>query len=433
MSPMVANASTSVILNMTFNGNLTSGDTVKIGFPYFSRIRMDALELTGDGDIFDIGWWNGSLSPLGNEVLETGRIYLNGGQIRRKATTPIVDADLLLRSNEPTHVSTVAARDPPRVVEIYSTNPASGTYYTGSLIQLFVSFDWPVLVLGAPILTLDVGRQVANATYQAGNKTDTLEFWYLVRAGHYSQNLSCYDSRSLSVPNGGILLLEGDMPTIPANLTLPPSRINLAREGSVPQPLAIDGMSTGTIIRVFPLAPNGTYGVGDIIDIAIEFSNPVIVAGVPTLTLDARYNRSAYYTQGDFIQTIDVLVSGSSAVMGGEFALSYNGETTDCIQWNLTSGAENGLYERVMALESMEGLDILVSGMEKANGYRFTITFTGGLPEALIPVNSAPLCLGGEDIIAEIPASSQATFRYVPFLSYDLFMKINLIYVFMTF
>ena len=73
----------------------------------------------------------------------------------------------------------------------------SGAYGPGSSMRIAVEFDEAVFVAGTPRLALDT-MPPANATYSAGNGSDTLEFLYVVRDGDAADPLGYAGRTALS-------------------------------------------------------------------------------------------------------------------------------------------------------------------------------------------------------------------------------------------
>lgn len=79
----------------------------------------------------------------------------------------------------------------------------NGSYTTGEVIDIEVTFSKAVVVTGAPQLTLNVGSSYA-VDYFSGSGTATLTFRYTVQSGHTSADLD-YASTSALALNGGTI------------------------------------------------------------------------------------------------------------------------------------------------------------------------------------------------------------------------------------
>src|SRR5439155_452815 len=89
---------------------------------------------------------------------------------------------------------------PPTVSNITSAT-ADGTYTTGTLIPVTVTFSELVTVTGTPQLALNSG---GTASYSSGTGTSTLTFNYTVAAGNASADLDYTATTSLGL-NGGTI------------------------------------------------------------------------------------------------------------------------------------------------------------------------------------------------------------------------------------
>jgi len=105
----------------------------------------------------------------------------------------------------------------PTVSSVTSASP-DGTYGTGSVISVTLTFSEPVNVTGTPRLTLETGTTDAVADYTSGSGTDTLTFGFTVAADHTTADLDYVSADALALNGGTIKNLAGD---VDANLTLP--------------------------------------------------------------------------------------------------------------------------------------------------------------------------------------------------------------------
>src|SRR4029079_10723532 len=94
---------------------------------------------------------------------------------------------------------------------------ANGTYPSGTVIPVTVTFSEVVNVTGTPRLTLSTGSPSTTAVnYTSGSGTNALTFNYTVAAGNTSSDLD-YASTSALALNGGTIQ---DAATNNATLTL---------------------------------------------------------------------------------------------------------------------------------------------------------------------------------------------------------------------
>jgi len=143
--------------------------------------------------------------------------------------TPIADAaviidvaankatDAALNPNTPATLL-INANVPPKVTSITSTL-ADGSYGTGTLIPITVTFSEPVVVSGLPTITLNSGGTATYRTTNGGSGTPTLIFDYTVVAPQTSADLD-YTGASIVVP-AGASITDAVVTTSAAILTLP--------------------------------------------------------------------------------------------------------------------------------------------------------------------------------------------------------------------
>jgi hypothetical protein len=91
----------------------------------------------------------------------------------------------------------------PTVTNVTSTS-ANGTYSTGAVIPVTITFSQAVTVTGIPQLTLETGATDRVVNYTSGSGTTTLTFNYLVQAGDSSADLDYVSSTALGL-NGGTI------------------------------------------------------------------------------------------------------------------------------------------------------------------------------------------------------------------------------------
>ncbi|MFV0594025.1 MAG: Calx-beta domain-containing protein, partial [Draconibacterium sp.] len=97
-----------------------------------------------------------------------------------------------------------------------SSTTANGTYKTGDIISVTVTFSKTVTVSGTPQLQLETGTTDQNAAYVSGSGTTVLTFSYTVQAGDETADLD-YTTTSALMLNGGSI---NDQFGTAANLTL---------------------------------------------------------------------------------------------------------------------------------------------------------------------------------------------------------------------
>ncbi|EQC37100.1 hypothetical protein SDRG_05327 [Saprolegnia diclina VS20] len=238
------------------------------------------------------------------------------GAIWRAASTPTTAASLTLPLPGGGHsirrVPITIRNTAPIVTNIVAAN-ASGTYYSGDVLVVRVSFSLPVVVTGAPSLWLVVQPNgvVGDAVYVGGSGTTTLLFRYVVSTEDAGA-VSLWDDRiartgvdftwALRLNDGSIKRLA-TIPTTPAIVACPapgtPGSLDLNSQ-------LVLVSSPPRVLAVTTSKPDGTYDVGENIDLSVRFSLPVAVTGYPQLVLNTNSygTATALYTGGSGSATL---------------------------------------------------------------------------------------------------------------------------------
>ena len=186
----------------------------------------------------------------------------------------------------------------PRIESVSSPN-ANGTYGTGSVINVMVAFDKPVLVTGSPRIGLDVVPGGRYATYEpGGGDSRTLVFSYIVLPGDLAGDLEYGGTTALDPGSGTIRDAAGNY----ANLTLPEP----GSAGSLGHSSDLEINATAPahpdeptrVLQVFSTNASGTYIVGSAVNITVALNRAVNVTGMPLLALSTDPPRSAEYAGG---------------------------------------------------------------------------------------------------------------------------------------
>ena len=222
-------------------------------------------------------------------------LSLSGGTIKDQAnssdavlTLPAPGAPGSLGANKNIVIDAVST-----AVFVVTSPTANGTYGIGAVISVAVTFDEDVVVTGTPQIALNSG---GIATYASGSGTATLTFTYTVAAGQNSADLD-YTSTTALTLNGGTIVEETG--GLSANLTLPAP--GAAGSLGANKNIVIDTVEASVTTVSSPNA-NATYAFGSVIDITVQFSQPVTVTGTPQLALDT--GASAAYISGSGTATL---------------------------------------------------------------------------------------------------------------------------------
>ncbi|RLN25864.1 hypothetical protein BBJ28_00000847 [Nothophytophthora sp. Chile5] len=253
------------------------------------------------------------------DYLDSGSLSLNGEgwSVKRKSTRPIVDAILTLpvpKSTNSLSGNRLIAIKPtqPRVLSVSSSTP-DGVYYPGDTILVDVVFSLPVVVFGSPVLLLATGDEGTQAFLTSGNESSTLTFQYDVKEGDLSAHLEVVDDRhgngqvyfvmSLKLAGSSEIKRVSTNPYTSAILALPAP--GLAGSLSINKNLVVDSTPPAVLGIRSPVL-DGTYDVGETIDILVKFSRRVVVIGTPELILNvpALATRTAVYIDGSETDTL---------------------------------------------------------------------------------------------------------------------------------
>src|SRR6184192_3323479 len=234
-------------------------------------------------------------------------------------------------------------------VSSVSSSTANGSYTTGSVIAVTITFSENVTVTGTPQLTLNTTPTARTANYASGSGTSTLTFNYTVQAGDTAADLD-YSATTALALNGGTIQ---DAATNNATLTL--ATPGAANSLGANKNIVID-TTAPTVSSVTSTLANGSYTVGQVVPITINFSEPVVVTGTPTLTLNTTPTaRTASYSSGsgttalvfnytvaatDTSADLDYAATTSLALAGGTI---QDAATNNATLTLATPGAANSL------------------------------------------------------------------------------------------
>ncbi|KAG1692775.1 hypothetical protein DVH05_024390 [Phytophthora capsici] len=248
------------------------------------------------------------------DYMDTASLALNDStwSIKRNATRPLTDAVLTLpppkTANSLSGTRAIVIKPTqPSVVSVTSSTP-NGKYYPGDKILVDVVFTLPVVVIGFPVLLLDTGGETpSQVPVKSGNKTNKLTFEYIVQIGDSSARLDVVDDRigedkayfvkSLQLPGGSEIKRFSTNPFTPAVTALPAP--GLVGSLSANKNIIVDSIPPA-ITDIRSTSIDGTYDIGERIDILVVFSRRVVVIGVPELILNvpSEYQRTALYVDG---------------------------------------------------------------------------------------------------------------------------------------
>jgi hypothetical protein len=254
------------------------------------------------------------------DYTSTNALTLNGGSITDQVvggpanlTLPAPGAAGSLGANKNIVIDAVAA-----TVANVTSPTANGTYGIGAVINVTVQFTKAVTVTGTPQLALNSG---GTASYTSGSGTTTLTFTYSVAAGNSTGDLDEASAGALTL-NGGSIQAAGQSATL--TLPTPGTSGSLGANKSI----VID-TSAATVTNVTSPTADGTYNVGAVITVTVQFSQTVTVTGTPQLALNsggtASYASGSGTTTLTFTYTVAAGNSASDLDEASAGALTLNG------------------------------------------------------------------------------------------------------------
>jgi hypothetical protein len=261
----------------------------------------------------------------------------------------------------------------PTVTGVSSTL-ANGTYTTGQVVPVTVSFNEPVTVTGTPQLTLSTGFPVSTAVnYTSGSGTSTLTFSYTVAANNFSSDLDYASTTALAL-NGGTIQ---DAATNNATLTLvaPGAAGSLGANKN----LVISDTTAPSVVDVVLANGGGTDGRADKDDtVTVTFSEPIRASTVC----------SAWSTPGDKALSGNGQVTVTITNNGTNDTLSVAATTAACPTGLIVgSVALGGDYVTADATFSGNGSNASEVGLT-ASGV-LTVTLGSGSPSVPVAVAQA--------------------------------------------
>jgi uncharacterized repeat protein (TIGR02059 family) len=163
--------------------------------------------------------------------------------------------------------------------------------------------------------------------YASGSGTGTLTFTYTVQAGDLSADLDYVGTSALALNGGSIRDAVGNDATLA--LPAPGAAGSLGANKNI----AVDGV-VPTVSAVTASTADGTYKIGDVVTIQVNFNEAVNVTGTPQLTLETgATDRIASYAGGSgtgtltFSYTVQEGDSSADLDYTGASALALNGGT----------------------------------------------------------------------------------------------------------
>ena len=158
---------------------------------------------------------------------------------------------------------------------IVLTPPTSKIYIENESILFKVSHPAVLIVTGSPRLVLDINGATAYANFSSGGNSKTLTFEYIVPAG--VEDLSGVEIVGDIDLNGGTITFINKGVVDNSSITIGTTLFaNVKIDSIIP-----------TVTLVVPIIlPNSTIYVDQAIEMAVTFSEDIIITGSPTIEID---------------------------------------------------------------------------------------------------------------------------------------------------
>ena len=202
------------------------------------------------------------------------------------------------------------------------------THELGEQIEFTAIFTHTVTVTGTPQVALGIGSETRQANYVSGSGTTTLLFRYTVVVGD-SDGDGITVARTALTLNGGSINDARDGTTAASLvLPIPGGKVDVFVDGSL-GPAGVSDVSFSSL----PASGN-TYGLAELIEIAVTFNKAVAVTGAPQLALTiGTATRQASYASGTgtasltFGYRVQYADEDTDGISVGPSALTLNGGT----------------------------------------------------------------------------------------------------------
>ncbi len=326
-------ATATEIVSTPANGDTYGvGENIEIALTYTNPVQVEGDVLVnlrlGTG-----AWWRGAAYSRGSGTdtlvfsytvqpgdLDTDGISLDGSYVDPDGVAQGYGGDGVIKvvgwNVQAHHYYPYLPHDPAHKVdgrliatatEIVST-PASGeTYGVGENIDIALSYSVPVEVEGHVLvgLRLGAGSWWRGATYNRGSGTNTLVFSYQVQVGDFdddgiSLDGGYIDENGVRHGYGG----DGTIRAVGADVGLHHYYPYLHHDSAH----KVDGRLIATATEIVSTPASGdTYGIGENIDIALTYANPVEVEGNVLVSLrmgTGSWWRGAAYNRGSGTNTL---------------------------------------------------------------------------------------------------------------------------------
>ena len=246
--------------------------------------------------------------------LRRDALSLNGGTLRDAVGNNAVLTHAALADDASHQVDGGADLTPPSIEQVLvEDGPTvlvedSKFFAYGDEIPVVVVFDEPVFVTGDPTVTIEIGGQPRTASYHGGSGTERLTFRYRMDA----------------IDNGGIIV-RGDALRL-NGATLQDGAGNDAETTHRPvwyTCCRADGVAprVETVELISNAGLDNVYKRGEAIAACVTFTEPIVVAHAPNLTLGIRI--------GDNTRRAEAAEAAQSCAADHQIAFEYTVQASD--------------------------------------------------------------------------------------------------------
>jgi len=274
-------------------------------------------------------------------------------------------------------------------VSYVTSTTANGSYKSGDQINISVRFNKNIIVTGSPQISLNTGNSNSTsiADYDSLSGDSTLIFTYTIQQGDNSADLDYKSQNSLTLNGGTITSEDGSSAVL--SLPTPGSTNSLGTNKDI----VIDAIHP-TVTSVTSSTADGTYKLGDQIDISVNFNENIIVSGDPQLRLNTgnghlsfdgvndyakvdwnqnqsmdSYTVSLWIKSGDLSQTLHSAAFNNYSSTSNGFQISVDASNPNIYQFHTSS------YDLNFGVSSMEWVHLALT----SNGITTKLYYNGNL------------------------------------------------------
>ncbi len=282
----------SSVTSSSADGSYSEGETINITVNFSESVTLSTGDLqitleTGDtdntlaiaaSDIISttsaVGTYTVNAGDVSSDLSVSGIALTGGGSLTDAAGNAM--SSFAVATDLSNGHAIILETTAPVIGTIINNNTNDGTYGIGSEIGIKINIingtggaaENVTLSAGSLDITLETGDSDGTASNASISSTSTILFTYTVEEGHASSDLSV---SSVAVTGGSITDAAGNAldaaPSIPASGNLDDAS-NIVIEATRP-----------TITAVTSISSDGTYKVGDDINITMQFDEAVTLSG----------------------------------------------------------------------------------------------------------------------------------------------------------